>query len=95
MPSGETKVCRIASFSGYMGDRFDALKTQAESSGAGILFGDYLAEMVSCLRTYYLLCTYTRYTHADSSKRTSLGGRSSSASSRSWGTRPISLRTSS
>lgn len=39
--------CKIAAFSGYTGDRFDALKTQAEGSGAPILFGDYLAEMVS------------------------------------------------
>ncbi|CAK9780224.1 DUF1446-domain-containing protein [Cutaneotrichosporon oleaginosum] len=44
MPSGENSPCRIASFSGYMGDRYDALKTQAETD-TGILFGDYLAEM--------------------------------------------------
>ncbi|TXT06008.1 hypothetical protein VHUM_03769 [Vanrija humicola] len=38
-------VCRIAAFSGYTGDKFSALKEQAEDSGAPILFGDYLAEM--------------------------------------------------
>ncbi|KAL1412334.1 hypothetical protein Q8F55_000078 [Vanrija albida] len=38
-------VCRIAAFSGYTGDKFGALKEQAEGSGAPILFGDYLAEM--------------------------------------------------
>jgi hypothetical protein len=40
-------VFRIAAFSGYSGDRADALKDQAASSGCDILFGDYLAEMVS------------------------------------------------
>lgn len=45
MPSGDNSPCRIASFSGFMGDRYDALKTQTET-GTGILFGDYLAEMV-------------------------------------------------
>lgn len=40
-------VFRIAAFSGYSGDRWDALKNQALNSGCDILFGDYLAEMVS------------------------------------------------
>ncbi|GMK53562.1 hypothetical protein CspeluHIS016_0101480 [Cutaneotrichosporon spelunceum] len=38
-------VFRIAAFSGYSGDRADALRDQAANSGSDVLFGDYLAEM--------------------------------------------------
>ena len=42
--SGSIGPCRVASFSGFSMDRFDALKVQAETSGAHFLVGDYLAE---------------------------------------------------
>jgi hypothetical protein len=47
MPSGDQSqdVFRIAAFSGFTGDNWRALKQQA--SQAPVLFGDYLAEMVS------------------------------------------------
>lgn len=47
MPSGDQTqdVFRIAAFSGFTGDNWRALKEQA--GAAPVLFGDYLAEMVS------------------------------------------------
>lgn len=47
MPSGDNTqdVFKIAAFSGFTGDNWRALKQQA--SQAPVLFGDYLAEMVS------------------------------------------------
>lgn len=49
MPSGDqtSDVFRIAAFSGFTGDNWRALKQQVPA--APVLFGDYLAEMVSCL----------------------------------------------
>lgn len=46
MPSGQSQPFRIAAFSGFSGDKWTALKEQAEGSGCSVLFGDYLAEMV-------------------------------------------------
>lgn len=67
MPSGDNTqdVFRIAAFSGFTGDNWRALKQQA--SQAPVLFGDYLAEMVSipaaawaaCCLSYPLLSPHT------------------------------------